>query len=185
MPQISRFPLHDELSAPDGSLPVLRGVLSTADRVPNFIGVLAGSPAALRGYARLWAELHHGSLDAGTLERIAVAVAEHHGSGRGVVLHGQPVRDVGLTPDEVGAARQFSSALPEQAALLRLLEVIVTRPGPPPEHLLEEARDLGWTDEQLLEAIAVVALETFTALVTVAGDVPVDASGEAARLITA
>ena len=47
-------------------------------------------------------------------------------------------------------------------------------------HLHEEAREAGWTDEQLLEAIAFVALETFTALINVAGDVPVDGSGEQA-----
>ena len=45
-------------------------------------------------------------------------------------------------------------------------------------HLHEEAREAGWTDEQLLEAIAEVALETFTAMVNVAGDVPVDGSTE-------
>ena len=43
-------------------------------------------------------------------------------------------------------------------------------------HLHEEAREAGWSDEQLLEAIAYVALESFTAMVNVAGDVPVDGS---------
>ena len=45
-------------------------------------------------------------------------------------------------------------------------------------HLHEEAREAGWTDEQILEAVAVVALESFTAMVNVAGDVPVDGSIE-------
>ena len=49
----------------------------------------------------------------------------------------------------------------------------------------EEAREIGWTDEQLLEAIAFVALEGFTAMVNVAGDVPVDGSTEANRLLAA
>ena len=49
MTAISRFPVHDELSAPEGSEPVLRGALATAGQLPNFLGVLAGSPAALRG----------------------------------------------------------------------------------------------------------------------------------------
>ena len=50
-------------------------------------------------------------------------------------------------------------------------------------HLHEEAREAGWDDEQILEAIAAVALEGFTAMVNVAGEVPVDGSSEAvARL---
>jgi alkylhydroperoxidase family enzyme len=52
-------------------------------------------------------------------------------------------------------------------------------------HLHEEAREAGWTDEQLLEAVAVVALESFTAMVNVAGEVPVDGSVEATRVLRA
>jgi alkylhydroperoxidase family enzyme len=48
-------------------------------------------------------------------------------------------------------------------------------------HLHEEAREAGWTDEQLLEAIAYASLETFTAMVNVAGEVPVDGSDEESR----
>ena len=49
---MSRFQIHDDLTAPEGSIPVLRGALATGGQLPNFLGVLAGSPAALRAYAR-------------------------------------------------------------------------------------------------------------------------------------
>ncbi len=39
-------------------------------------------------------------------------------------------------------------------------------------YLHEEAREAGWDDEQILEAIAAVSLEAFTAMVNVAGEVP-------------
>ena len=68
---MSRFTIHDDLSAPEGSLPVLRGALSSGGQLPNFLGVLAGSPAALRGYARFRAELRRGVLEHATLERIS------------------------------------------------------------------------------------------------------------------
>jgi len=48
----SRFQIHDDLTAPEGSLPILKGALATGGQLPNFLGVLAGSPAALRAYAR-------------------------------------------------------------------------------------------------------------------------------------
>src|SRR4029077_5809314 len=50
---MSRFHIHDELTAPEGSVPVLRGALATGGQLPNFLGVLAGSPAAPRAYSRL------------------------------------------------------------------------------------------------------------------------------------
>jgi len=37
-----------DLTAPEGSVAVLRGALSSGGQLPNFLGVLAGSPAALR-----------------------------------------------------------------------------------------------------------------------------------------
>jgi alkylhydroperoxidase family enzyme len=52
-------------------------------------------------------------------------------------------------------------------------------------HLHEEAREAGWDDEELLEAIAYVALETLTALINVAGEVPVDGSVEESRTLRA
>ena len=179
---MSRFPVHDELTAPGASLPVLKGALSSAGQLPNFLGVLAGSPAVLRGYARFRAELRHGTLTQPTLERIALATAEHHGSEPGIALHGRTARHAGLGLDEVALARRWESRDPREAALLRYLRAVAERRGQVPLHLHEEAREAGWSDEQLLEALAVLALETFTATVNVAGEVPVDGSSEAPRL---
>lgn len=181
---MSRFQIHDELTAPERSLPILRGALSGGGQLPNFLGVLAGSPAALRAYARFRSELRHGNLSLATLERIALAVAGHYDSDQGIQLHSRAARAAGLPVDEVTAARHFNSSDPREAALLRYLHAIVVD-GRPPMHLHEEAREAGWDDEQLLEAIAAVALEGFTAMVNVAGDVPVDGSSEESRTLKA
>ncbi len=52
-------------------------------------------------------------------------------------------------------------------------------------HLHEEAREAGWSDEQLLEAIALVSMESFTAMINLAGEIPVDGSVEETRLLRA
>jgi alkylhydroperoxidase family enzyme len=180
-PRMSRFQIHDDLTAPEGSVPVLRGALAAGGHLPNFLGVLAGSPAALRAYARFRSELRHGKLELPTMERISLAVAEQHGSRPGVALHSRTARVAGLGLDEVALAREFDSGDPREAALLRYLKALVVGPGGPPMHLHEEAREAGWTDEQLLEAIAYAALERFTAMINVAGEVPVDGSNEESR----
>lgn len=182
---MSRFQIHDDLTAPEGSVPVLRGALATGGQLPNFLGVLAGSPAALRGYARLRSELRHGSLDVQTLERIALAVAHHYDSKPGIALHNRTARQVGVALDEIARAARFEAADERTAAILRYLQVLVEERGRPPMHLHEEAREAGWTDEQLLEAIAFVSLESFTAMVNVAGEVPVDGSVEDSRTLRA
>jgi alkylhydroperoxidase family enzyme len=181
---MSRFQIHDDLTAPEGSAAVLRGALSSGGQLPNFLGVLAGAPAALRAYARFRSELRHGTLSLATLERIALAVAEHYHSEPGIATHSRAARAAGLALDEVAAARRFQSGDEREAALLRYLHALLTE-GRPAMHLHEEAREAGWDDEQILEAIAAANLEAFTAMVNVAGEVPVDGSAEATRTLEA
>ncbi len=183
--QMSRFHIHDDLTAPEGSLPLLKAAMASAGQLPNFLGVLAGSPAALRAYARFRAELRHGTLSLPTLERISLAIAEHYRSQPGITIHSRTARQAGLGLDEVALARDWDSRDEREAALLRYLRALVEHRGHAPMHLHEEAREAGWTDEQLLEAVAVVALESFTAMVNVAGEVPVDGSVEATRVLRA
>jgi alkylhydroperoxidase family enzyme len=182
---MSRFQIHDDLTAPDGSVKVLRGALASGGQLPNFLGVLAGSPAALRAYARFRSELRHGKLKLATLERIALAVAEHYNSEPGIATHSRTARAAGLDLDEVAQARKFNSKDPGEAALLRYLQPLVEDGGKPAMHLHEEAREAGWDDEQILEAIAALAMEVFAAMVNVAGEVPVDGSQEASRALQA
>jgi alkylhydroperoxidase family enzyme len=183
--QMSRFQIHDDLTAPEASLPVVKGALAGAGQLPNFLGVLAGSPAALRAYARFRSELrNNGTLTLKTLERIALAVAAQHRSQAGLSLHARTGRQAGLGLDELSLAREWDSRDPREAALLRYLRPLAEQ-RQCPSHLLEEAREAGWTDEQLLEAVAVVALEAFTAMVHIAGDVPADGSVEDARVLRA
>src|SRR5256714_11136474 len=78
--QESRFQVHDELTAPERSLPVLKAAVAGGGQLSNFLGVLAGSPAVLRAYARFRSELRHGTLPLKSQQRISLAVAEHQGS---------------------------------------------------------------------------------------------------------
>ena len=182
---MSRFQIHDELTAPEESLPVLKAALASAGQLPNFLGVLAGSPATLRGYTRFRGELRHGTLELPTLERIALAVAEQYRSEPGIAIHTRTARQAGLGLDEVALAKEWESRDYREAALLRYLKPLVTQRGGCPQHLHEEAREAGWTDAQLLEAIAVLGVESFTAMVNVAGEVPVDGSVEETRVLRA
>ena len=179
----SRFHIHDELTAPERSLPILKGALSTGGQLSNFIGVLAGSPAVLRAYARFRSELRHGSLPLRTQQRIALAVAQHDGSDYWLATLQRTAREAGLGLDEIAYARDFESRDENEAALLRYVRgVLDARGGAPPLHLHEEAREAGWSDEQILEAVAHVSLSRFSTLVASSSDVPKDGSHEEGRL---
>jgi alkylhydroperoxidase family enzyme len=181
----SRFQVHDELTAPELSVPVLKGAIAGGGQLSNFIGVLAGSPAALRAYARFRSELRHGALPLRSQQRIALAVAQHQGSDYALQVLQRSAREAGLGLDEIALARQFDSQDEREAVLLRYVRALLESDGVPPLHLHEEAREAGWEDEQVLEAVSHVALALFTTLVTRAGDVPGDGSGEESRILRA
>ena len=172
--EMSRFQIHDELTAPEGSVKILKGVQGAGAAVSKFIGVLAGAPAALRSYARMRHELRAGVLPRVTRERIALAVAERRGDPYSISQHARTARAAGLGLDEISRARSFKSSDDKQAALLAFLEAILATDGRPSAHLAEEAREHGWTDEELLEAVAHVAMNEFQSLVANAADLPQD-----------
>lgn len=173
---ISRFHIHDELTAPEKSLPIVKAVLSSG-AMSKFLGVLAGAPAALRAYTRMRSELRAGGLPAATRVRIALAVAEARGDGYGLAQQSRLARAAGLSMDEIARARGFDSADERQAALLRYLRA--ARDGQPPLYLHEEAREIGWTDEQILEALAGMALSDFESLIAGAAELPLEQAAPA------
>jgi alkylhydroperoxidase family enzyme len=171
---VSRFHVHDELTAPEGSDQILKTIAETGGSISKFVGVLAGAPRALRAFARLRSELRGGSVPEATQARVALAVAERRGDGYSVAQHARHARQIGLGLDEISRARGFDSGDEKEAQLLRLLEATIDADGHPPVYLIEEAREVDWTDEQILEALALVALNEFQSLVANAGGLPVD-----------
>ena len=170
----SRFDIHDELTAPDASAPILKGIQTAGAEISKFIGVLAGAPAALRAYTRMRHELRDGVLPRGTRERIALAVAEHRDDTYSIAQHAKSARAAGLGLDEVSRARSWTSADPREAALLDFLRATLDSDGSPPLHLHEEAREVGWSDEEILEAVAHLALNEFQSLIASAAALPKD-----------
>ena len=137
----------------------------------------------LRAYARFRSEIRHGELPLKSQQRVALAVAQYQGSEYWLNTLQRTAREAGLGLDEIALAREFDSRDERERALLTYAKALVETPGAaPPLHLHEEAREAGWTDEQIIETVAHVSLGLFSTLVTRSGDVPRDGSHEEGRL---
>lgn len=175
----SRFDIHDELTAPQGSDRLLKAIEATGGSVPKFIGVMAEAPRVLAGYAKLRSELRGSSIPERTRVKIELATAEARGDGNGIEQHARSARRLGVGLDELTKARDFESDDESEAPLLRLVRGTLEADGHPPVYLVEEAREAGWTDEQLLEAMAIAALTQFQSLIANMAGLPIDkADGE-------
>ena len=126
---ISRFDIHDELTAPDGSARILKGMPGRRRRRSRSSS--ACSPARRRRCARSRAcatSFAPARCPRPTRERIALAVAEHRGDPYSIAQHARTARAAGLGLDEISRARSLSSADPREAALLAFLEALFERP---------------------------------------------------------
>ena len=67
-----------------------------------------------------------------------------------------------MSDDEIERVQQFESEDEQRAAALRFAREVVESRGHPSDEALDEARNVGYTDEQILEMVATVALATFS-----------------------
>jgi alkylhydroperoxidase family enzyme len=67
-----------------------------------------------------------------------------------------------MSEDEVERAQRFESEDEQRAAALRFAREVVETRGHPSDESLDEVRNAGYTDEQIVEMVATVALATFS-----------------------
>jgi alkylhydroperoxidase family enzyme len=67
-----------------------------------------------------------------------------------------------MSQDEIERAQRFESEDEQRAAALRFTREVVETRGQPSDEALNEVRNAGYTDEQIVEIVATVALATFT-----------------------
>ena len=141
---------------------VLASVRRTMGTVPNLISTMAASPAVARAYLSFSRELSTGALPPRLREQVALAVSEANGCGYCLAAHTALGRGVGLSQEETRNARRGSSGNPrERAALAFALEVVQKR-GAVSDGDVERFRQAGYSEGEVGEIVAHVALNVFT-----------------------
>jgi uncharacterized peroxidase-related enzyme len=130
--------------------------------VPNLVATLAHSPVALNAYLGLSEATGKGELSAQDRERIALAVGQTNSCDYCLAAHSLVGRKVGLSDDEIIAARNGRSVDARSAAILRLARAIVDGRGRVDAAELAVARDAGLGDRAILEVLANVVANIFT-----------------------
>lgn len=152
----------DSTQASPKTQQLLAAVQSKLGVTPNMMRVMGHSPAALEGYLGLSATLGHGVLDGKLREQIALAVAETNLCGYCLSAHTAIGGKLGLSTDQIEAARRASANTPRTDAVLKLARSIVVSRGEVSDADLKAARAAGLSDAELVETIANVALNLFT-----------------------
>jgi len=123
---------------------------------------MANSPASLRAYIRAEAALVRGQLTPRQREQVALAVAEINGSSYSLSAHYDAGKSLGLTPQEMQLARNATAADPKAETMLRFTQAVVLQRGEISDDDFQALRKAGFTDAQIVEIVANIALNIFT-----------------------
>lgn len=141
---------------------LLDGVQAKLGMTPNLIKTLAASPAALDAYLRFGAALGAGKLDAKFREQIALAVAQANSCEYCLSAHATLGQMIGLKPDEIAASREAHSSDAKRDAGLHFVQAVVMQRGIVSDQEVARVRAAGFSDGDIAELVANVAVNVFT-----------------------
>jgi uncharacterized peroxidase-related enzyme len=141
---------------------------------PNFLRVLANSPAALGSFLGLHHIAENGALDLRTRERIAVALAQQNSCEYCLSAHSAIGRKVGLSGDEITANREGTSHDVKAAAAVAFARALVEHKGEVTNAELEAVRAAGYGDAEIVEIIVHVGMNLLTNILGKASRVEID-----------
>lgn len=160
---MSRIPTPAVEQAPEKSQPLLAAVHKQLGTVPNLFRIVANSPAALEGYLGFSGALGKGALPAPTRERIALAIAEVNHCGYCLSAHTYIARNLAKLDDaEITANRNGASNDIKADAAVRFAVKLAQDRGQASDADITTLRQSGYSEAEIVEIIAHVALNTFT-----------------------
>ena len=132
------------------------------DKAPRFLQLMANSPATLRAYLQADAALARGQLTPRQRQQVALAVTEINGSSYSLSARYDAVRSLGLTEHEMGLAGNAAAADPKADTMLRFTRAVVLQRGDISDEDFQALGRAGFTDGQIIEIVANIALSIFS-----------------------
>ena len=127
-----------------------------------FLHLLANSPAATEGYLACYGALAGGRLTPRQRELLALAVAEINGSKYCLAAHGARAKEAGLSEDDIRFARKATASDPQEDAMLRFAQAVTLQRGDVSDADFNTLKRAHFTDGQIAEIVANIALNIFT-----------------------
>ncbi len=143
--------------------PLLEAVKKQFGTVPNLFRITANSPATLEGYLGFNGALSKGKLSPATRERISLAIAEINGCGYCLAAHSYIGKNLAkLSSIEIEANRRGTSTDARADAAVRFAASIARERGHVSSEAVDAVRAAGYSDAEVVEIVAHVALNTLT-----------------------
>jgi alkylhydroperoxidase family enzyme len=157
------YPIHTIASAPDNSKPALEQLRQAFGVLPNIAAAIANSPKLINSLVGVFQQVHSSSLTEPEIQIVLLTDAVANSSMYAVAFHTALALQQGVSSEETGAIRERRVPANKRfAALSNLAKTLIEKRGRLSEEELDSFTAAGFTKEQVLEVIAIVAASTIT-----------------------
>jgi alkylhydroperoxidase family enzyme len=169
------YPVHTIASAPEKSKPSLEQLQKAFGVLPNLPGVIANSPKLINSLVGLFGQVHSPGLSESENQIVLLTDAVTNSSTYAVAFHTALALRQGISSEEITAIR--ARRLPTNkrfAALSALAKMLIEKRGHVSDQKLDAFLAAGFTKEQVLEVITIVAASTITNYTGTIANPPLD-----------
>ncbi|WP_417663401.1 carboxymuconolactone decarboxylase family protein [Pseudomonas sp.] len=146
---------------PADSKPALDVFSKNLGFTPNMLATFAQSPIAFNAWATFRSSLNK-VLDMKTREAISLIVSEVNGCSYCLAVHTYAASMAKLPADEITLARKGHSSDPKRDAGVQFAHKVINTRGHISDADLKTIRDAGYTDANVMEILALVAMFSLT-----------------------
>jgi uncharacterized peroxidase-related enzyme len=171
---MSRLPVLNPSTAAGKVKDLFDAVKVKLGIVPNMTRVMANSPAVLEAYLGFNGALAAGQLDPKIREQLALVTSQQNHCDYCLSAHTAIGKMVGLKPEEIVASREGRGSSQKATAALTFAKRVLDSKGQIGESDLAAVHAAGFSDGEVAEIIAHVALNVFTNYFNVATQVDID-----------
>jgi uncharacterized peroxidase-related enzyme len=147
---------------PAESRPTLDAFTANIGFTPNMIAAFANSPIAFNAWANLLGSLSK-ALDVKTRDSIGLVVSEVNGCNYCLTVHSFTAEHMAkLSADEIILARKGLASDPKRNAALQFAKKVIETRGHVTDADLAAVRAAGFTEANVIEIVALVAMYSLT-----------------------
>ncbi|TPK16743.1 carboxymuconolactone decarboxylase family protein [Mesorhizobium sp. B2-5-9] len=147
---------------PAESKPTLDAFTKNIGFTPNMMAAFAQSPIAFNSWATLLGSLSK-TLDVKTQDSIGLAVSEVNGCNYCLTVHSFTAEHMAKLPaDDIILARNGRAKDPKRDAAVQFARKVIETRGHVSDADLNAVREVGYTDANIMEIVALVAMYSLT-----------------------
>ena len=157
------YQIHTIASAPEKSKPALEQLQQAFGFLPNLAASISNSPKLVTALVGVFQQVHSSSLTEQEIQIVLLTDAVANSSAYAVAFHTALALQQGVSSEETSAVREQRTPRDQRfAALSTLAKALIEKRGHVSEQEIDAFLAAGFTREQIMEVIAIVAASTIT-----------------------